>query len=175
MTDEFVPVRREVAVRAARELGETAEYCDSSEQMERIAQLLEAVESIQRSLDGDHEGKLSHPDQETCVREEAFLDRDSVIEEMDGVGWYVTRSCPVCNRCFVYVYEFEGIFDTDEQEYVDHQTYHEYGLGDMDWDTDEGYYGDLDYSIPATDNARFERVYIMDRILNEHDELVRSI
>lgn len=162
MTD-FVPVRKDIAEFAAQELEETAEFVDLPEQQERHARLLEASESLRVSLAGDHDGKFLHPSLEDCRNDEAYLDTDSVDEYLDSRGWIEVRTCPTCNRRFEYVFEPEdGYFDTEEQEYVSASILD----GEPEIDHENGYYDGQNYSVPLNVNGRYEKVYILDRLVH---------
>jgi|GEM_PF-5883129 len=169
MTDDFVPVRREVAELAAQELFEQAEYTDVPEQSDRRERLLEAAESITVSVNGDHDGKLSHPDRETCVREEVFLEEDPTDEYLDEAGWNVVYNCPMCGRRYEYFYGFEGIYDTETKRYITSESFDP----SWEWDEEDGYHDGQCFSIPATDDARYERVYIMDGLYDplDHEQI----
>jgi len=172
VTDDFVPVRREDAETAADELELLAESVqDEDPAVERNvrAGLLEAAESIRVSLAGDHDGKLSHPDRETCVREEVFLEEDPTDEYLDEAGWNVVYNCPLCGRRYEYFYGFEGIYDTETKRYITSESFDP----SWEWDEEDGYHDGQCFSIPATDDARYERVYIMDGLYDplDHEQI----
>lgn len=117
----------------------------------------------------------THETREECVEAEAWLKpHDGEAEkrsyEYDD-GHAVVYDCPVCGRTYEYLYAYEGVYDTEANRYV---TLSEAGDRE-EWDDEAAYYDDVIYSVPDTDEGRYERVYILSSLQHaESGDIVSS-